>query len=96
MQLPKKLTKVELEIYKIIIDNFTRKLNCELYLHLSSPIDKIIVYYMYDQGYSLTETCEFISRKRKFVWQRKKIIIKTLQEAYGEKLFDLKKFKIQL
>jgi hypothetical protein len=85
MKLPKKLTKVEAIIFNMIVDNFLAKTDCDMYSVLSNPIDKMICYYLYDQEYSLEETCKLISKKRVFIWQRKKVIKKELENYYQDK-----------
>jgi hypothetical protein len=84
IKLPKKVTKVELEIFGIIVNKFISKFNCPVYQYVDDGIDKMIIYYLFDQGYSLTETCTLMARKRKFIWERKKHIIKVLREHYPE------------
>ena len=56
-----------------------------MYEVLSNPIDKMICYYLYDQEYTLQETCKLLSKKRVYIWQRKKVIKKELESYYQDK-----------
>jgi len=82
MVLPKKPTKEELEIYHLIVDKFVSKLNNDVYKSITNPLDKMIVYYVFDQGYSINDASKEIGIRREVLWLRKKTIRLQLREIW--------------
>jgi len=79
MVLPKKPTKEELDIYSILVDRFISKLHNDVYTKVPEPLDKMIIYWVFDQGYSINEACKIIGIRRQVIWRRKMVIRTQLQ-----------------
>jgi len=82
MPLPSDFSEMELELYNLLVTGNTHNTTVSLYKKLDDPVDKFLVAYVFELGYTRKLAGEVLSLSKATVWSRIKRIKRTLKECY--------------